>query len=240
MKYKNRFSTWKTNLIALFLGLLLSSLATTAAAVPPNVNVMPDGDADSSAYTWVGNALTIWGNVTWGGSTSGTYAWDINNDGTADYTGTVSNAKNIACTHSYSASGLYEAKLTVTAGGESNSAIVRIRVLPSATKEARINLAIEKGLKWLYLAQNSNGSIYDLNSYSSLGAETSAAVLAFENKGHKPCTKDLDLDGDVDAADRALWEKDHVYAKTVHQGLDYLISTLTAISLGSPYDNNGN
>ncbi|MEW6379165.1 MAG: PKD domain-containing protein [bacterium] len=240
MNHREGLFALKVNLLVFFFVLMLSSLAT-ASLVPPEVNVMPDGDTDTSAYTWVGNALTIWGNVVWGSSTSGTYAWDINNDGTADYTGTVTNAKDIACTHTYATSGLYEAKLTVTDGnGESDSAVVRIRVLPSETKEAKINLAIEKGLKWLYLKQGSNGSIYDLNSYSSSGAETAAAVLAFENKGHKPCTQDQDLDGDVDAADRAIWEKDRIYAKTVHAGLDYIISTLTAVGVGAPYDNNGN
>ena len=36
----------------------------------------------------------------------------------------------------------------------SGSAQVRIDVLPVADDQAKINLAIERGLKWLYLTQN--------------------------------------------------------------------------------------
>lgn len=249
MKYfSKRFSWLKSSLIALLGVFVFSSLAFSVVTQPPEINVMPDGDTDELAYTWVGNNLNIWGNVKWGDSATGTYVWDINNDGTPDYSGNVTDARNIYCTHPYGVSGLYEAKLTVTDGnGESDSAVVRIKVLPSQTKEARIQLAIERGLKWLYLRQNSNGSIYSYNSYSSSGAETAAAVLAFENRGHKPCTRDLDSDSDVDAADRAVWEKDNIYAETVHKGLDYAISTLVAenITTETPEyprnpDSNGN
>ena len=237
MKCLKKFSSM---VFAFSLVFLLSSLAFGA----PNVNVMPDGKKIASdagfAYTWAGNNLTIWGNVKGNVGTS-TYEWDIDNDGSADYSGTVTNAKDIACTHAYTTAGPYDAKLTVTdSNGDSDSAIVRIDVLPTLTKKAQINLAIERGLKWLYLHQGSNGSIYSYNSNSSAGAETAAAVLAFENRGHKPCTQDLDLDGDVDANDRALWEKDNIYAETVHKGLDYAISTLTSFGIAALYDSNGN
>ncbi|MEW6521694.1 MAG: PKD domain-containing protein [Thermodesulfobacteriota bacterium] len=225
-------------------------LMCSAAAAAPQVNVMPDGYKASDTdygYTWVGNALSIWGNVKWDGSATGTYTWDINNDGVADYSGTVTNAKDIAIAHTYAAAGVYDAKLTVTDGiGASDSAMVRIRVLPVMTKNARIELAIERGLKWLYLRQIALGgaAIYYVNSYSSAGAETGAAVLAFENRGHKPCTQDLNSDGVVNAVDRALWEKDHIYAETVHKGLDYMISTLVPVGIGAEPagnpDTNGN
>lgn len=228
----------------LFLAIVMVFLSFTSAFAVANggleVNVMPDGNADGAEYTWVGNNLTIWGNVR-GGTAPFTYAWDINNDGTADYSGTVTNINDISCSHAYGASGAVDAKLTVTdSTSASGSAIVRIKVLPSMTTEARIQLAIERGLKWLYLTQKSNGSIYSYNSYGSAGAETAAAVLAFENRNHKPCTQDLDLDSDVDADDRAIWEKDNIYAETVHRGLDYAIGTLTSSAIGAPYDSNGN
>ena len=224
----------------IFFCLLIIAFSVSSAIGAPEVNVMPDGDTDETAYTWVGNALTIWGNVR-GGTSPFTYTWDINDDGTADYSGTVSNINDIACSHAYGAATTYDAKLTVTDNnGDSDSAIVRIKVLPSVTDAAEIELAIERGLKWLYLRQISigNGSIYNYNSYGSAGTETAAAVLAFENRNHKPCTQDQDSDGDVDADDRLIWEKDRIYAKTVHWGLDYAISTLTAVP--SSYDNNSN
>lgn len=231
-----RFSKkwWLLPILAVFL--------FSSAAFALDVNVMPDGDTPELAYTWVGNNLVIWGNVT-GGTGPYSYQWDINNDGTPEFAGAVVNVNDISCTHAYGAAGLYEAKLTVSDSStptESDSAIVRIRVLPSMTKEARIQLAIERGLKYLYLRQNPNGSIYYMNYYGSIGTETAASVLAFENRGHKPCTKDLNLDLVVDAADRAIWEKDHIYARTVHKGLDYAISTLTSYAVSAPYDSNGN
>ena len=226
---------------------MMFALAAAVSAATLEVNVMPDGDTPELAYTWVGNNLSIWGNVR-GGTAPLTYEWDVDNNGTADFSGAVGNINDILCTYAYGAAGLYDAKLTVTdADGDSDNAVVRIRVLPSSTKEAQIQLAIERGLKWLYLRQAANGAIYSYNSYSSAGAETAAAVLAFENRGHKPCTQDLTLDGQVDALDRAIWEKDQIYAETVHRGLDYAISTLVPVAIAtetSEYprnpDSNGN
>jgi len=226
----------------LFLTILMLTFGLSSAIAAPEVNVMPDGDTDETAYAWAGNPLTIWGNVR-GGTGPFTYEWDIDDDGTADYWGSVTNINDISCSHSYAVSGLKEAVLTVTDTSDSSidSAVVRIKVLPSVTDAAKIELAIERGLKWLYLKQGSNGSIYSYNYFSSAGAETAAAVLAFENRNHKPCTQDLNSDLVVDAADRALWEKDNIYAQTVHKGLDYAISTLTTIGLtggNAVYDNN--
>jgi hypothetical protein len=225
----------------LFLALALvlpSALATSSfAADPPKVLVMPSGDTATSAYTWAGNSLTIWGKVYWGSSTSGTYSWDINNSVPAEYSGAVSNAKNIAVTHTYAVAGLYEAKLTVTdANGLSDSAIVRILVLPAVTKAARIELAIERGLKWLYQRQldlGGGGSIHWVNSYSSAGAETAQAVLAFENRGHRPSTSNV-------PAVRTAWERGNIYAETVHKGLDYAISTLATSGVAAQFDSNAN
>lgn len=231
-----------TSMALLCLALLTCWTTMTFAATGPSVNVMPSGDADESAYTWAGNSISVWGNVKWGDSTSGTYSWNFG-DGSSVASGSVTNAKNIAVNHAYANSNTYEATLTVTDGnGLSDSATVRIKVLPSVTKSARINLAIEKGLKWLYLSQQTDGGIWNYNSYGSAGAETAAAVNAFENRNHKPCTKDLNNDGVVDAADRVIWEKGRIYAETVHKGLNYVISTLTTVNLGSgsAYDSNAN
>jgi large repetitive protein len=233
----NRFTK---NIRALFVMLLLCLVTSTAFAVTgPSVNVMPDGDAIESSYAWTGNPLSIWGNVKWGTSTNGTYAWDINNDGVADYTGSVTsgNANNINIAHTYAAAGHYEAKLTVTDGnGLSHSAVVRIYVKPAADKDARVNLAIEKGLKWLYLRQGVAGNISGGTGYAADGAETGAAILAFENRGHKPFTKPS-----AGIPDRATWEQGRIYAATVHKALDYMISTLTTVNAsGQPYDSNGN
>ena len=224
--------------LALWMLCLMGWSSVASAVTGPSVNVMPSGDTPQSAYTWVGNSLAVWGNVKWGDSAAGTYTWDFG-DGTPVATGAVTNARYIAVNHTYTAATIYEARLTVTDGnGLSDSATVRMYVKPVVDKNARIELAIEKGLKWLYLRQGTGGEIYYVNSYSSWGAETASAVLAFENRGHKPCTKDLNGDGVVDAADRAIWEKGRIYAETVHKGLDAAISSLTAVAVtNSAYDN---
>ena len=239
MKYWNQ--SWGIRvLLALWMLCLMGWSSTAIALTGPSVNAMPSGDTAQSAYTWVGNSLDVWGNVKWGDSTAGTYVWNFG-DGSPVAVGAVTNAKNISVNHAYAAAGTYDATLTVTDGNNlSDSATVRIYVKPVVDKDARIQLAIERGLKYLYLSQNSNGSIYSYDYYSSAGAETSAAVLAFENRGHKPVTKDQNGDGVVNAADRAIWEKGRIYANTVHRGLDYLISTLTAVGVAAQYDSNSN
>ena len=225
-------------LLALWMLCMMGWSSTAFALTGPSINVMPSGNTVQSSYTWVGNSLDVWGNVKWGDSASGTYIWNFG-DGTPVVSGAVTNAKYISAYHTYSAGGPVDATLTVTDGnGLSDSATVHIYVKTVVDKDARIELAIEKGLKWLYLRQGAGGEIYYVNSYNSWGAETASAVLAFENRGHKPCTKDLNGDGVVDAADRAIWEKGRIYAETVHKGLDAAISNLVAVSVTSPaYDN---
>lgn len=224
----------------LFALLVLCLTAGTAFALTgPSVTVMPDGDTAESAYTWAGNSINIWGKVTWGDATTGTYEWDVNNDGVTDFTGSVNsgNAGNINVVHSYGAAGHFEAKLKVTdANGLSASDVVRIYVKPSVDKQAQINLAIERGLKWLYLRQGAAGNISGFTGYAADGAETGAAILAFENRGHKPFTKPS-----LAYPDRAAYEKGNIYAATVHKALDYMISTLTTRAAGgAAYDSNAN
>jgi hypothetical protein len=237
MNYRKQ--SWGIRALYALWMLCMMGWSSTAFAIPvgPSVNVMPSGNTVQSSYTWVGNSLDVWGNVKWGTSTSGTYTWNFG-DGTPVVSGSVTNTKYISVNHTYTAGGPVDATLTVTDGnGLSDTATVHMYVKTVVDKDARIELAIEKGLKWLYLRQNSSGQIYYVNSYGSWGAETASAVLAFENRGHKPCTKDLNGDGVVNAADRAIWEKGKIYAETVHMGLDAAIGSLVVRSIGAPYDN---
>jgi hypothetical protein len=243
---KTKTEEWNCKKIVAFMGmwLLIVMWSSMALAAPgPIVNAMPSGDTVQSAYTWVGNSIDVWGNVKWGTSPSGTYVWNFGDGTPPTASAAVGNSKYISVNHTYAAGGLYDATLTVIdSNGLSDSATVRIYVKTAVDKDARIELAIEKGLKWLYLSQRADGSIWSNNYYGSTGTETAAAVNAFENRNHKPCTRDLNSDGVVDAADRAIWEKDRIYAETVHKGLDYVISTLTTVNLGSgsAFDSNGN
>ena len=181
------------------------------APVGPTIRVMPDGIEQSptihTAYAWAGNALTVWGNVTWGTSTSGTYVWNFG-DGPATAAGPVSNARDIAVSHTYAVAGTFYATLTVTDGnGLSGSAQVRIDVVPVPQpypgNNAQVNLAIERGLKNLYLNQSSSGAWY------SEPAPTAVSVLAFENRAHLPISPTTDI-----------------YQDTVVRGLNYVFTTL--------------
>jgi YD repeat-containing protein len=190
----------------------------------PYVRVMPDGvytPTKYTAYTWAGNSLDVWGNVTWIGPTSGNYVWDFG-DGTPAAANAVGDPRNIVERHTYGAAGTYYATLTVTdTSGASGSAQVRIDVRPSAETQAQINLAIERGLKNLYLSQSSSGAWYNEP------APTAVSVLAFENRAHLPISPTTDI-----------------YQDTVVRGLNYVFTTLiyrTASSYsypGTPYNYN--
>ena len=176
--------------------------------VDPMVNCMP------YYYSWVGREITIWGNVHWGDDETGTYEWDV--DGTI-YSGTVTDARYIAVSHTFNTGGLKTATLTVTDGlGNIDVDQVSINVIPIVDKQQRINAAIEDGLRWLYLNQYATGYWYTTGEYGV--GTTGLAVLAFEENGHHG-NNDLDED---------------IYAETVQLGLDWIVnSNGTTIAIGT-------
>ncbi len=189
----------------------------------PTVLVMPDGiktTTQNTAYAWAGNPVDVWGNVTWGPSTSGTYVWDFG-DGSPTASSPVSDSRNISESHAYAAAGTYYATLTVTDEDSlSSSAQVRIDVLALPDNQAQINLAIETGLKRLYLDQYPGGDWWGEPANGAL------SVLAFENRGHQPIGPLTDI-----------------YHDTVVRGLDWLFTSLIAqpssLSNWQPVESNG-
>ena len=179
-------------------------------------------------YTWPGNNLELWGNVTYDGAGSLTYTWTFG-AGEGSATGTVANSENIAAYHTYNNTGSYVARLTVTDGTETDTDTVYIDVVP-ASLDVRVNLAIQKGLKYLYLNKISttvNGEpAYTWNGSYYVGAPL--AVLAFENHGHLGKN---DKSGDI-------------YADVVDKGLNYIVYYMRPMSaaVNPPYDSdiNGN
>ncbi len=164
-----------------------------------SVNVMP------TYYSWPGREITIWGNVHWGDSETGTYVWDFG-DGTEPVSGEVKDPHYIAVKHTYTTMGPKIATLTVTTkDGVSDSDKVRINVLPETPETKRL-AAIEDGLRWLYLDQNADGS-WDYKGGHKVGG-TGAAILAFELQGHLP-TNDIEKD---------------IYAEYVCKGLDFIFA----------------
>lgn len=198
-----------------FIAACVATPACLAAAAPPEVHMMPDGiraGTTDTAYAWAGQSIDVWGNVTWGSSTTGTYVLDFG-DGTPGVAGTVTNAKNIGQAHAYAAAGTYYPTLTVQDGAaQTGTATARIDVLASSDRSARVNLGIERGLKWLYLNQYAAGNWgqarTDMAAYYP--TTTALSVLAFENKGHLP-TGDSTRD---------------IYVPTVRAGFSYLCGAI--------------
>jgi len=218
----------KTRLLNLALVVAALCLMTSIAMAQPRVNVMPDGIRNipagiNTAYAWPNpdTALVIWGNVV-GGTPPYTYEWNFG-DGSPVASGAVTNPRYIAVTHGYATMGPKYATLTVTDNdGFSDADVVRIDVVVRDW-DSRVNLAIEKGLRWLYL--ENYGSI----GWQGWGAEGQyrvgafgMEVLAFANRGHMPFD---DPDEDI-------------YAEHVKQGLDIITSHAYTQAIGAqPYGN---
>ena len=167
----------------------------------PMVNCMP------LYYSWVGREITIWGNVHWGDVSAGNYEWDLG-DGTI-LLGTVTDARYIAVTHTYTTGGIKTATLTVTDDdGLIDVDQTTIDVMPIVDKQQRINAAIEDGLRWLYLNQNASGWWHSSNDDYGMGS-TGLAVLAYEENAHHG-NDNPDED---------------IYAETVQLGLDWILNT---------------
>lgn len=172
---------------------------------PFRVNTMPSYNTSTQyANALAGDSLQVWGNVS-GGLVPYSYKLDYG-DGVVD-TGSVSDPHFIGGYHTYATAGTKTIKLTVyDAVGDSTSDESVIRVFAAATSQIRINMAIEKGLLYLYLNQYEDGHWHD--GYSGTAA-TGGACLAFEENGHLP-TNDFDSD---------------IYAEFVRKGMDYLLGS---------------
>ncbi|NIM98123.1 MAG: PKD domain-containing protein, partial [candidate division Zixibacteria bacterium] len=189
---------------------------------PPRVNVMP-GNMPGKVYpyAWPGRELTVWGNVH-DGTPPYTYVWEFG-DGSAPVSGEVTNPRYISVPHTYTTMGPKLAVLTVTdACLVSGQDTVEIEVV-TRDFPVEVNAAIEDGLRWLYLEQESDGRwIY--SGYPA--AATAMALLAFENNQHLPIN---DINEDI-------------YAEYVQAGLDFLFTTFYSTSVpvqeaGDPEEN---
>lgn len=208
-------------IMAVFVMAIMFVFTAGNALAALRVNVMPGGFAshtnswDSGPYTWPGNALELWGNVSYDGTDALTYTWSFG-AGEGAITGTVSNMNNIAETHTYNNTGSYIATLTVTDGTETDTDTVYIDVVPS-TLNVEVNLATQRGLKYLYMKRETrtyNGLTgYTWPSYRYV-AGSALAVMSFENHGHLE-KNDPDLD---------------IYAETVEGGINTLFYYLYPVA----------
>lgn len=189
----------------------------------PNGVITPVGNGDSQPYAYPGLSLDVWGSVTFG-TAPFTYVWNFG-DGSPNAVGNVGNVRYISATHAYAA-GSYLASLTVTdANGRVESSVLKLDVVP-ITDDVKVNLAIQKGMKYLYLNRSLSGSTAYFSNYE----DTPLAVLAFEDHGHR-AKNDVTKD---------------IYAPLVQQGLNFLFNNLgtSAVSsdpdTGIASDTNGN
>lgn len=169
-----------------------------------HANVMPSWSHSTGyANAIVGQPIEVWGNV-WGGNGVYVYKWDFG-DGSTD-SGSVGNPRNIAVMHTYATANPWNATLKVwDQTGAMDQDVVTIRAFAAPTHQIQVNMAIEKGLKYLYLNQASNG-YWDRNMGS--------CILAFEENGHKGNNFD-----------------DDIYAETVSNGLQYLLSMAYEVAI---------
>jgi hypothetical protein len=183
----------------------IDAVALSDEEPPPlSANTMPSYTTSTQfANAIAGEPVAVWGNVQ-GGTVPYTYKLDFG-DGMTE-TGDVSDPHFIGGDHTYATAGNKTIQLTVyDAAGDSVKDESVIRVFAVATKQIRINMAIEKGLLYLYKNQYPEG--YWSDGYGNTGA-TGGACLAFEENGHLP-TNDFDSD---------------IYARSVRLGMDYLLA----------------
>ena len=200
---------------------------------PLVVRTMPSYTQNTAyANNILGEGINVWGRVT-GGTAPYQYSWNFG-DGSSQ-SGSVSDPSYIGLNHTYSASGSKTATLTVTdAANTSVSRTTTIRVFLSGEVDISIreNIAIEKGLLYLYqnsTADNGTGGLKwehedsaKRTSYRTVGS-TGFAVLAFQENGH--------LGTNDDALD--------IYAETVQKGLNFILKNSQAGTMNIPSHSDG-
>lgn len=199
------------------------------------VSVMPSNSQNTSyGNAAINQPIQVWGRA-WGGTAPYTYTLTFG-DGTPDAGGAVVNPNDIGTAHTFTTAGTKSFTLTVSdsAGATANRS-GSIRVYSAPTQDQRVSMAIEKALRYLYLNQNASGAdqcFWQGNSslsrdYLTIGA-TAAAILSFEENGHRPGKDPVE----------------YIYAPTVKKGLDWLTHVagnhpITSQTYGNP-DTNGN
>ena len=199
----------------------------------PQISMMPSYSQNFTyANTVLNVPIMVWGRA-WNGVPPYAYTLDYG-DGSEPMIGTISDPKFIGQMHAYSTGGSKTAPLSVTDGlgrTVTRQAVIRVSLTP--THDLRVNMAIEKGLLWIYRHQSvvdtsrvnwpANGGEYDV-------AAAGFNVQAMEENGH--------LMFNDDSAD--------IYAETVRKGLNWLLNNSTcarttiAMQTSGDPDSNGN
>jgi PKD domain-containing protein len=206
---------------------VLLALGAAQVFASANVLVMPDRDA------FMGQTIVVWGNTLKANGTAFTLDFG---DASAPVSGPVADQSYIAATHVYSTAGTFTVTLTV--GGESETAKVTVwdpgTIDAFQTRGLKVNMAIEDGLRYLYVNQISRAANFTTNKtfWYNTGSDdhslhySALALLSFENQGHAVTNDPL---------------KD-IYQPVVQRGFNGLVDRLVIITLdcGPPGDTAGN
>lgn len=210
--------------------LVACALAATAPLASAETLLMPNRDARTTA------PVVVWGVTTQVQNAALPCSLDFG-DLTPAYNCTGVDRSYIAQAHTYANQGTYTVTLTV--GLESTTTSIQVfnpallvgGVGGDNNRSLGINMAIQDGLRFLWTAQVSRASNFPASvstSWNNSGypyADTSLAVLAFENQGYKIT---------ANVAPTGIFEK-----YVVRRGLNFVLSQLGTVNLGvTPAGNN--
>ena len=208
---------------------LLMTMAQQALAL--NVAIMPSNSQNPAWGLAQQNAsIQLWGRA-WNISGSIDSATIDPGDGTGPLS-VGTNGDFLALTHTYASFGVKTVTITVSdTSGASESQTAKIKVLATPTAEERVNMAIEKGLLYLYktafkwddnhvfwYSADSASTIQNINNATAVNnatyisnyvgqGVTGSCLLAFEENGHLP----------------GLDPEQYIYADLVRKGLSALL-----------------
>ena len=207
MKKIYLFSFVSVLMLMLTFGAAIQSFAQDPAL---KVRVQPSGPDIPSSYVLSGESRTYFGNVE--GSGTYEYMWEFSDGGSTAWAD-VTDARYISIDHTFVNSGLNWARLTVRDADNEDSVIIEVQTLSVDTTNRQKNSAVDRGLRKLYLLEQTgaDGSYWG-NSYQV--AETSMALIAFENHRHN-----------LEASD------DDIYKKSVQEGLRWLFNHAYEVAL---------
>lgn len=178
----------------------------------PKVAMMPSYlQQVTYANAALNEPIMVWGRV-WSGIAP--YQYSINfGDGSPAATGTVTDTTFIGEEHTYASGGSKTVSLTITDDiGKVVTRQAMIKVLPTPTHEQRVNMAIEKGLIWIYRTQIEKDSdrVYWYGEDEHGVGSTGASLSSFEENGHLPGND---------------YEQD-IYAETLQKGVNWLLDNV--------------
>ena len=198
-------------------------LIAMAAAAPAAAETLMMPDRDMLA----GTSEVVWGITTKPNGAGTTYTIDFG-DGNVTAPAPVTDRSYIAINHTYALAGVKTATLSVTSGGTTETATVKIAVYNPASLSAfdlrnlNVNRAIQDGLRYLWTSQT-NRTTFDTTTETGWGnfvtPFTALAVEAYLNHGYRLPNSN--------AAPTGLYEK---YA--VRRGFNFILARLTALNIG--------